>query len=355
MSHDNLITAEILPWALPKEDITLFIKLQKNTDFSKIIINLPTSIEFRDSINVSSKNIINNIIEITKIGICDICPYDYFGLIITSTKPFDSLAVQKKISIELIESNAVSTKIFSYARIFRPKLTIKNIQEKIFLYSGEETTLPLELKLDGFGDISIRIESKLEGNLVSEGETSPFERMFHAALREGLLDGDINKTTKEGVTIHRESFLKDMEDIKLKLKDPKYFDQLKNDEKIKEETVEWLMTLTEVEQEKFMGIFYDNMEGYLIKKLTDMFSRNISRHIQIDSGTKIGAELTTRLTNLELTIYYRDLANNEYEPLTKKIVIEDQRSEDDKLRVIIPIKIKNDIEDVYHNVQSMVI
>ena len=48
------------------------------------------------------------------------------------------------------------------------------------------------------------------------------------------------------------------------------------------------------------------MEGYLIKKLTNMFSRNLSRHLQIDSGTNISAKIQATLTKLDLKIFYRD-------------------------------------------------
>jgi len=35
------VEAEIPPWALPREEITLHVKLKKDIEFSKIIIPLP--------------------------------------------------------------------------------------------------------------------------------------------------------------------------------------------------------------------------------------------------------------------------------------------------------------------------
>jgi len=82
-----------------------------------------------------------------------------------------------------------------------------------------------------------------------------------------------------------------LDKFKTKLKDTEYLESLAKDKEIHSEAIEWLKSFDESKQEKFMNVLYDNMEGYLIKKITDMLSRNPSRHLQIDSGTNISAKI----------------------------------------------------------------
>lgn len=365
MSQNNLeinkeifqkIEAEIPPWALPKEEITLYVKLKKDIEFSKIIITLPKSLEIKDFINVVEHAQHDNIIEIFEIGKFTLSKKDYFGITIASIEPFDDLAVKSKISILLVERDGNVTEIETFARIFRPYLDIEKIPESISLNDVEETTLPIHLKFKGFGDISIRIECKIGGNLVSEGGRSVMDRLFHGFLREGLFDKNLEQVDEKGITIDKTKLVRAFDEIKTKLRDVEFFKELEKDKEITQEAIEWLKSFEDPEQKKFMNVLYDTMEGYMIKQLTDIFARNISRHLQIDSGTNIIAEIKAKLTYLHLKIFYIDLANNIYPQLEKTIKIIDKREKDSELRVVIPIEVeKVDESEAYKDVGAMVI
>ena len=181
----------------------------------------------------------------------------------------------------MTEINGESTKVETYARVFRPLLEIDQIPQQISLNDVEEATLPIHLKFKGFGDISIQIEGDIGGSLVSEGGRSVMDRLFHGYLREGLFDAEINHPDESGIIIDKTKLVRAFDEIKLKLKDAEYMEKLEKDKEITSEAIEWLKSFEDPQQEKFMNVLYDTMEGYMIKKLTDIFARNVSRHLQI--------------------------------------------------------------------------
>lgn len=348
------IKAEIPPWALPREEITFYVKIKKNLTISKIIIQIPEYFKIKDFINIEQFKQHKNQIDVLIIGKSSFTNYDYFGITIATKEPFNDLAVKSKISINLIESNNTTTQIETYARIFRPLLVIDKIPSRIPLNDVEETTLPIHLKFKGFGDISIRIEADIGGTLVSEGGASVMDRFFYGFLREGIFDTELDKNDNNGIKINKTNFIRAFDELKIKLRDPDYLKNLEKDKNITKEAIEWLRSFDYERQENFMKILYDTMEGYIIKKLTDILARNVSRHLQLDSGTNIIAEIKAQLTNLRLRIFYRDLAGNIYPPLETNVEIIDKRVNDAELHVAIPIDIEHvDESEAYKNVGVM--
>ena len=348
------IISEIPPWALPQEEITLYVKIKKNLKISKITVQLPDCFETKDSINIEKFEQNGNQVNVFDIGKSSLSKYDYFGLTIATREPFDELAVRSKITITLFESDNTESQIETFARIFRPSLIIDQVPEQISLNDVEETTLPVHLIFQGFGDVSIRIEGDIGGSLVSEGGSSVMDRLFHGFLREGIFDSELDKTDDSGIKIDKTILVRSFDDLKTKLKDVEYMKNLEKDKEITKETIEWLKSFEDQQQEKFMNVLYDTMEGYIIKKLTDIFARNVSRHLQLDSGTNIIAEIKTKLTNLRLRIFYRDLAGNVYPPLEATVQIVDRRENGGELRVVIPIEIENvDESGAYKDVGVM--
>lgn len=350
------IEAEIPQWALPREEITFYVKLRKDVEFSKIIITLPTCLEIKDFINVISHRQDQNRTEILEIGRSSLSKKDFFGITIASTEPFDDLAVKSKILIRLVETNGTETEIETFARIFRPLLKTIQIPEQISLNDVEEATLPIHLKFEGFGDISIRIEGSIGGELVSEGGRTVMDRLFHGFLREGVFDKELQKVDEDGITIDKTKLVRAFDELKTKLRDVEYLKELENDKEIRRDVIDWLKSFEKDEQERYMNVLYDTMEGYMIKKLTDIFARNIGKHLQIDSGTNIVAEIKAKLTNLHLKIFYKDLAGNIYSPLESTVKIIDKRENDTEVRVVIPIEIeKVDETEAYKDVGAMTI
>ncbi|WOV93606.1 MAG: hypothetical protein R1F52_02975 [Candidatus Nitrosoabyssus spongiisocia] len=351
-NESDKITTEIPTWVLPTEEITFYVKINKNINFTKIEINIPKCFEVKDFINVYKHTFDENILCVTEIGESKLNPKKYFGVTIASKKPFDELAVQKEIKIKMIETNHDETEALVYVRVFRPYLEIEQIPDYISLNDVEETTLPIHLRFKGFGDISIRIEANIGGELVSEGGRTVIDELVQGFLREGVFETS-SKNNPNQVTINKLLLLRELDKFKKRLDDEKFIKELKEDDEITQETIDWLMDLNTLQQDKFMNVLYDTMEGYMIKRITDVFARNIGAYLQIDSGTNIVANLKTKLTSLYITINYEDLVGNLYPPLTGNIEIRDNRKSA-QLKVNIPIEIEKVYEDeAYKNVRNM--
>ena len=350
------IEVEIPSWVLPTEEITFYVKIKNEVDFSKIQINIPDCFEIKGFINVLEHNTFGNMLEVFQIGRSKLSEKDYFGVTVASKEPFEDLAVEREVKIKLIEPNGNESDISTFVRIFRPSLEIDQIPEQISLNDVDETNLPMHLKFKGFGDISIRIEGSIGGSLVSEGGRSVMDRLFHGFLKEGLFDENLEDIDEQGIIIDKTKLVRAFDEFKTKLQDVEYIKELEQDKEITQEAIEWLKSFDETEQGKFMNVLYDTMEGYMIKKLTDIFARNVSRHLQIDSGTNIIAEIKAKLTELHITIFYKDLAGNIYPPLKSTVKILDNRENNTQLRVVIPIEVeKVDETEAYKNVGKMVI
>ena len=351
--NEKNVIIEIPKWALPKEEITFYVKIKKQLKFSKIIIELPSCITLKDLINVIDSNCDGKKLTINSIGKISISDKDYCGITVATNKIPNELATKNKIKISIIDENNNITYYETYVRIFRPHLKIIQIPKSISLGDVEETTLPIHFEFEGFGDISLRIESRINGVFVSEDDTL-IDKLLQGMLNEGILE-EFKNEDKNDITINKEQLAKDLDAFKTKMDaDPSYIKKLINNKKYTSEVITFLKKLSDSKQEKFIDVMTDTMQGYLIKKISDMFSRNFGRHLYLSTGSNIKTQIKTEITHLMLTIHYKDLLNNEYEPLTVDVKITDKRVHGKKFDVIIPIDIENVNENkAYHNVMGM--
>ncbi len=87
-SISDKIETEIPSWVLPKEEITFYVKINNDVNFSKIQINIPDCFKITDFINVIEHNSFGNMLEVTKIGRSELSKKDYFGVTVASKEPF---------------------------------------------------------------------------------------------------------------------------------------------------------------------------------------------------------------------------------------------------------------------------
>ena len=78
MINHQKMHVTISPWALPREEMTLYVKLGKNVDFVQISITLPECFVVNDFINVIKKDVANNHVSVYEIGRTDMSEFDYF-------------------------------------------------------------------------------------------------------------------------------------------------------------------------------------------------------------------------------------------------------------------------------------
>lgn len=342
------------PWALPREKIPIHVKIDKTitSNIKKVVVDLPDCFELIDTINLIDYDVHDNEIIIKNIGKATKSEFDYFGIIIASKEPFRELKKQIAIKIKFVYNDGTSEKCTTFARIFRPLLEIEKAPDNIILSneSIHKPKLPFSLKFTGFGEIHLRSECEIGGQIVSHG-TSVLDEVLQRVLKEGLLTDD---PENKGVQINEDyitnlsyqlknDFLKD-EDIQRMLKIGQ----------IDEDTACTLYELNKEKQEKLMKIMYKTVEGYLIKIISDILKRNVSNNLQLESETKINTIIKVSTTDVTIRFFYKDLIGNIYQPIEQKIQIINKCENSAGFDVEIPLVItKVDESDAYKKVGAM--
>lgn len=343
----------IAPWAMSNEEIPFHVSINKTVPYSKILIEIPKHCSIKELINVLHHETKNGWLEISQIGENPLAKTDQFGVIMTFAKIFDDLAVSMPIKITLVNDNGNNKEMVAYARIFRPLLEINEIPSEIFIDGSTRTILPIRLAYQGFGDIALRVEGNVGGNIVTKGGTL-FDTILYSIMKEGLLSDDQSKESQKGINIDQQLLFSLADELKTKMREPGYILALEQDPRASREFIDWLKEMNRVEQEKFMSVLYETMETHLVKKITDSLYKSATNKTHLDSGTEISTEIKTRITNIGLKIFYRDLIGNVYPPLKTFTKIVDQRDNPTNLNVTIPVEIKNvDESKSYKNVEGM--
>jgi len=343
----------IPPWALPKEEIPLHIKLSKNYDFSKIVVEIPDCFVFVDQINILRSEQSGNKIAVYEIGRAKKSEKDYFGIVIASKEPFEQLAVKTRIQVTLVNRDDTEENFTVFARIFRPLLEIDQIPDEIPI-GDYDTILPIHLKFTGFGDVKVNIQCSIGGQIVSEGD-SVLDEVIRRMVNEGLLHENTFEN-KLGIAIDKSYIQKIVSDCREKFKNSESMKQMMDDTNMSKDMVDALLSFNQDEQEKFMNILYRTVEGHLIKIITDILDRNISNNLHVDAGTKIRTDIKVPITNVTLKIFYSDAIGNEYPYLEKIVRLHDKRSDTSKIHVEIPVEIeKVDDSKAYKNVEEMLV
>ncbi len=343
------------PWALPREEIPVRVQINKEVTplLKNAKIDLPDCFELRDTINLANYEMDGRKIIVTSIEKAEKSSYDYFGVIIASIEPFTELRKQIPINIEFEFHNGTKESFTEHARIFRPLLEFEQIPTKIELSDadGNSTKIPIGLKFTGFGEIQLRVECKIEGEIVSVG-TSILDEVLHRILSEGLIVAD--KKHKSGVTVAPNYVEGIVRQLKDKVQTDEDIQQMIREQQIDKEKAELLYEFTHEEKEKIMNIFFKTVEGYLIQIISDILNRNLSNNLQIESQTKISTQIQLPTTNVTISFFYKDIIGNEYEPIEKVIKILDNREHPSEFNVEIPLEIaKVDESEAYKNVGDM--
>jgi len=252
-------------WALPREEIPIHVKLEKSitSKIKNVILTLPDFFQLIDTINLAEHKIEGNQIIVNNIGKANMSEYDYFGIVIATKKPFDELKKQIPINVKFNFLDGKVEEQITYARIFRPLLEFEEVPKNIILTDrpNKDVNLPLSLKFTGFGEINLRAECKIDGKIVSTG-TSVVDEVLQRLLNEGFFpdDGTENKT---GLKINQEYIQRVSNELKKEFLKDEDIQKMLNTGQIDEESAELLYNLNKEEKEKFMGIFYKTVEGYL--------------------------------------------------------------------------------------------
>jgi len=321
--------AYIAPWVLPNENIPLHITWPGSKQFDMVYIILSEDLELVDVLNVDEVKVSGNIVMVKPRKNITGIP-NYFGVVLKVPKIYKELKVAKKISIKFLHKNKIVGHDELYARIFRPYLEVVKAPEEIVLTDEERTrTLPLYLRYVGFGDIQIKIEGRIGGRIVSQGESIIYE-----LIRRLWLSG-----------LFKKPFAKEEEDIIKKRKkelwvSPEYVREIAEKlqriietgtipaEEIDPEAIEdirhWLSDIQT--QKKLTEFLYSRVEELLLGLLVDLLDRHPMDSVKLtDARTSIRTRIKTPIEHLTLRLRYVDLMENEYPAVEVSIKIVDKR------------------------------
>lgn len=358
--HDfkSNLECSIAPWTLPCEKIPISVKLSKNVNFDKIRITLPTNFKFDDFINIGSVDFLDNIAEIdelikTKSSNTPL----YFGIIISSKDIPKELKTLENITIELIENNEIKQEKVLHARIFRPLLKIIDIDDEIILNDDcENYEIPMNIKYMGFGDINLKIESKIKGEIkgqiISKNETiinEMLKRMleYHNNLKIGKKE---NKN--KGIHLEDEVIHELAEQIENKILSGD-LSGLSNLNKNDIESLEQIYSDVEFKN-SFLNVVYTHVEDIFIGILSELLETHPTDNVKLlNSKTNIEIKIKSNVTQITTYIYYKDSIGNEYDPIEIPMKIIDNRRDKTQHNINVPIRIKKLKEEPFFNVAEM--
>ena len=360
-SSQSKLISSIVPWALPGEEIPIRIEIPRDIIFDKIRIKIPSDFKFSDFLNVAEVDYNNNIAEIhdlikTK---SELTPL-YFGFVISSTTIPEKLKTSKSVEVELLSYNNVIEQVKLNARIFRPKLEITDINERIELSDNiEEYEIPMDIKYVGFGDIKLKIESEIEdkikGKIVSESETIVSE-----LLKRMLLDSQTGrketKANTEKFQNNRKVSIEDdfIQDIISKIVetvmegDFSGLTELLSEDEIA--SFEKLFSNPET-KDQFLNVVYTRAEDIFISLLSEVFETHPTDNVKLtNSQTNLKITIDTHITSITTRLLYKDPIGNEYPPIEIPIEIVDNRDDKSQSHINMPIRIKKWEENPFTNV-----
>lgn len=355
------IGSYIVPWALPNEKIPMHVTWSAGVLFDEIHVKIPSEFELIEVLNVDESELRGHeaIIRRVKPHIKGVP--NYFGMVLRAPRIFEELRVARKIAVEFIREEKVFYCLELYSHIFRPRLeNLKSPKEIELTDYRERNRLPLNLRYIGFGDIELRIEARIQGKLVSMGESLIYELLKRLWLSDVLVkeaDADGKVIDSEREERKRElwiepSYIRRMaEEVHERLEKGRISTDILDEEAVAG-LKEWLADLKK--REKFMEILYEKTEEMMLGLLLDLFEKNPTNNVKLENAkTVVRAKFKTPVTEITLKLVYKDKIGNIYEPIEIPISIKDLRTEKSGALIEIPILVENWQNEPFMNVGKM--
>ena len=353
------IKGTIVPWALPREKIPVYVELPKDLVFDEIYIKIPSDFEFVDFLNVEEVVVEKSMAKITKL----IRPKSedvpvYFGFVIISTKIPERLKIAKRITVEFLQNGEVINDLKLAARIFRPKIEVADAIEKIEINDEhEQFKAPINLKYIGFGDIKLKMEAEIRGRIISHGESIVYELLRRLWLSDvfGMEGGKGKEERKKRIRVEPDFIREISEQLEKKIESGDISGILAViDEEDIEDFKRWLSDVKN--RERFMEVMYSRIEDLLLDLLADLLERHPTESIKLASSrTKIKAKIELPVEIITIRLKYTDQLGNEYPPVEIPIKIEDKRVKKKGAIIEIPVIIEKWEEEPFMNVTEMTV
>ncbi len=355
--QDSGIKGNIVPWALPRENIPVHVEWIDDIVYDEIQIKIPNDFKFVEFLNVGEVKILDNSAIINRVIKSPLLNTPtYFGFLVSSTGIYNELKVAKQISIDFLYEKNIIKSLTLYARIFRPSLEVTKEVDRIELTDEhEKCKLPIHLKYIGFGDIRLSISAEVGGKIVSHGESIIYELIRRLWLSENSPDEKIiiEDGMKRQISVDASDIRKITENLEKKIDSGDVSGVLEMiDDKDIENFKDWLSNVKN--REKFSKVVYSRIEDLLLDLLSDLLDRHPTENVKLASAkTKIRARIKIPIEIIKIFLNYKDTLENEYPSIEIPIKIEDKRKEKNNTIIEIPITIEKWEEEPFKNVAEM--
>jgi hypothetical protein len=167
---NDQIKTDIVPWALPKEDIPFSVTWPNNLNFDKIDISVDTGLKITKIVNVLEHGPwLSQSITIKKLKRAENGP-NYFGATVVLDTIPNELKISKEIRLGFYQRTEIVSEQKIRAQIFRPRLEIVECPTQINITHKEDQEISLVMKYSGFGDVNMQIVGRtLSGKVVTKG------------------------------------------------------------------------------------------------------------------------------------------------------------------------------------------
>ncbi len=336
-SRDSLVDLHIVPWALTNEDTPIHIQWRPEFDFDAATIAIPPGYVFVEFTNVSKVELKENKATIQRTDVEQSNLSRYFGCVIRRVTLPQEIRYEGNVEFSFTKGETVIRNEILKSRIFRPKLTFSETPAPVELTDREAgRSLPIHIGYRGFGDIQLRVEAIMGGQIVSEASTVALEILRRLWMYDTLPQEEHRDAQKPKVGVtpdYVKAIAAEVERILDTGEIPSEFFE----EEVLADIKEWLTDIRN--RDRFMDLLYSNTEDMLLNMLMELLDSHPASNVSlVTPKSKILTHIRAPLTNIVLRLRYRDLLKNEYEPVEVTINLVDKRTKG-KAAVEVPIVI----------------
>lgn len=309
-------------------------------DFHTVTVSIPEGFGFVEFTNVDEVRIEDRKAIVDKPVVVNGGSSSYFGCVIRCERVPKETSLQGKVVISFYSHDRVEFSRELRARIFRPQLDFIDAPETIKLKDSDTVrSLPLHLRYGGFGDVQLRVEATIGGNIVSEGGSIAFEilrRLWLSEISEKEEDQAVAKK-KETLKVAPE-YVKAIAEEVQQIVDTGQVSSDMLDREVFDCVREGLQDADR--KGVFMDVLYSRIEDMLLGMLVDLLESHPATNVRlVDPRAKILAQIKAPIEKLTLKLRYRDLLGNNYDSVELPIKIIDERTQA-KPALNIPIVIE---------------
>lgn len=334
------VKLHIAPWALPNEPMPIHIGWEPQFDFQTATVGIPEGFDFVEFTNLDKVRLEGRKAIVDKSMVGKGGTSSYFGCVICCGRIPKETSFEGMVVVSFVHHEQVEFSRELLARIFRPQLAFIDAPETIELKDGGTVrSLPLHLRYTGFGDIQLRVEATIGGNIVSEGGSIAFEilrRLWLSEISEKEEDETAAKK-KENLKVAPQ-YVKAIADEVQQIVATGQMPTDMLDRGVLEEIRAWLQDTRR--KRAFMDVLYSRIEDMLLGMLVDLLESHPATNVRlVDPRAKISTQIRAPIEKLMLRLRYQDLLGNDYDPVEVPIRIIDRRTQA-KPALDIPIVIE---------------